>query len=70
MHSRETAKAVFLAISPDNHNMPEGIKILITKKKGELELIVKTKDVGSMIATLEDIFQCIQAAEITIKELT
>jgi tRNA threonylcarbamoyladenosine modification (KEOPS) complex Pcc1 subunit len=50
--------------------MPEGIKIQITEKKGELELIVKTKDVGSMIATLEDIFQCIQAAEITIKELT
>ena len=67
--SSETAKAVLQALSPDNKDVPDGIDIQTMGEQQKLTVLVKTNNVGSMVATLEDIFQCIQAAETTLKEV-
>jgi tRNA threonylcarbamoyladenosine modification (KEOPS) complex Pcc1 subunit len=67
--SSETAKAVLQALSPDNKDVPNGIDIQTMGEQQKLTVLVKTNNVGSMVATLEDIFQCIQAAETTLKEV-
>ena len=67
--SKEASKAVFLALSPDNQDVPKGIDIHTVGEQNKLIVIVKTNNVGSMIATLEDIFQCVQAAETALKEV-
>ncbi|NIU83576.1 MAG: hypothetical protein GWN64_08925 [Candidatus Thorarchaeota archaeon] len=67
--SSETAKAVLQALSPDNKDVPNGIDIRTMGEHQKLTVLVKTNNVGSMVATLEDVFQCIQAAETTLKEV-
>ncbi len=67
--SSETAKAVLQALSPDNKDVPNGIDIQTMGEQQRLTVLVKTNNVGSMVATLEDIFQCIQAAETTLNEV-
>lgn len=68
-NSSETAKAVLNALSPDNKDAPKGIDIQTIGEQHKLTVLVKTNNVGSMVVTLEDIFQCIQAAETTLKEV-
>ena len=67
--SSETAKAVLQALSPDNKDVPNGIDIQTMVERLKLTVLVKTNNVGSMVATLEDLFQCIQAAETTLNEV-
>ncbi|UCD44499.1 MAG: hypothetical protein JSV27_10305 [Candidatus Bathyarchaeota archaeon] len=66
----ETARTILKAIEPDNVEAPPGISI-----DTEIEvstLLVKVsceRDIGSLIATIDDLLSCIQAAERAIGEL-
>ena len=64
------AKAILLAMSPDNEKTPPGIEI-ITKVEGNKLIfkIICEKKIGSLIATLDDFLRCLQVAETTLKEV-
>lgn len=67
---KDTAKAIMLAIEPDNSNLPEGIWIS-TRVNGVtlfIELDCK-RSLGSFVNTLDDILSCVQAAEKALEEL-
>lgn len=66
----ETAKTILKAIEPDNVKAPPGISI-DTEIEGST-LLVKiscARGIGSLIATIDDLLSCIQAAEKAIGEL-
>ena len=61
---QETAGAILRAITPDNYQAPEGITLEAKAVGGELRITVTCeKGVGSLLATLNDVLQCVQAAE-------
>jgi len=64
------ARSIMDAVSPDNVQVPEGIDIKMDLDENVLSLKIScSKGVGSMIATLDDLLSCIQAAEKTIMQL-
>ena len=66
----DTARSIMDAVSPDNVQIPEGIDINIDLYENVLSIKVScSKGVGSMIATLDDLLSCIQAAEKTLMQL-
>ena len=67
---QRTAEAILTAIEPDNRQVPDGIEI--EAKAVNSALIVKVKcvrGIGSLVASLDDLLSCIQAAEKVIGEL-
>lgn len=59
----ETARAVWEAVSPDNFKAPQGIKIEAETVGGELRVsIACSRGLGSLIATVDDLLSCVQAA--------
>ena len=66
----DTARSIMDAVSPDNVQIPEGIDINMDLYENVLSIKVScSKSVGSMIATLDDLLSCIQAAEKTLMQL-
>jgi hypothetical protein len=66
-----TAKAIQKAINPDNLGVPDGMHIITVVQGSVLEIEVYTdRSTGSLIATLDDMLSCIQAAERAIEEAT
>ncbi len=64
------AEAVLRAISPDNFQAPEGIELRSMVEGGELRIEVTcVRGLGSLIATVDDLLSCIQAAERALKEV-
>jgi hypothetical protein len=62
------AKTILLSISPDNEKTPPGIEILTKVEGNKLRLkIICEKNIGSLIATLDDLLQCLQIAETTLE---
>ena len=62
-----TACTVWRAVSPDNFQTPQGITIEAVTVGCELRVsIVCSRGLGSLIATLDDLLSCIQAAETAI----
>lgn len=60
----ETARAVWVAVSPDNFQAPRGITVEAETADGELSLsITCSKGIGSLVATVDDLLSCVQAAE-------
>jgi hypothetical protein len=67
---QRTAEAVLKAIEPDNLTTPEGVEIEATAAGGVVTINVGcTRGIGSLVATLDDLLSCIQAAEAAIGEL-
>jgi len=67
----DTAKAIQKAITPDNLGVPDGMHIITAVQGSVLEIEVHTdRSIGSLIATLDDMLSCIQAAERAIEEAT
>jgi hypothetical protein len=67
---QRTAEAVLKAIEPDNLTTPEGVEIEATASGGVVTINVGcTRGIGSLVATLDDLLSCIQAAEAAIGEL-
>jgi tRNA threonylcarbamoyladenosine modification (KEOPS) complex Pcc1 subunit len=67
--NKEITAAILKAISPDNYQTPEGISIEAENKEGNLILKIETKTIKGMISTIEDLLDCIQAAETAIGEV-
>ncbi|RLI08970.1 hypothetical protein DRO42_05385 [Candidatus Bathyarchaeota archaeon] len=60
----ETARAVERAVSPDNFQAPKGITLEAEAADGELRITVAcSRGLGSLIATVDDLLSCVQAAE-------
>jgi tRNA threonylcarbamoyladenosine modification (KEOPS) complex Pcc1 subunit len=66
----ETANTILKAIEPDNVKSPPGISI-DTEIEGSTLLVRVSceRGIGSLIATIDDLLSCIQAAERAIGEL-
>ena len=66
----DTAQSIMDAVSPDNVQVPEGININMELQENVLSIKIScSKGIGSMIATLDDLLSCIQAAEKTLMQL-
>jgi len=66
----EIARAVWVAVSPDNHQAPQGIKLKAETEDCELQIYIKcSKGIGSLIATIDDLLSCVQAAERAISRV-
>lgn len=64
------AEAIIRAIEPDNLTTPDGVKIEAEAKGGAATINVECRrGIGSLVATLDDLLSCIQAAEKAIEEL-
>lgn len=60
----ETARAVWRAVSPDNFQVPQGITLEAETADGELRITIAClRGLGSLIATVDDLLSCVQAAE-------
>ena len=66
----KTARSIMEAISPDNLDAPEGIDVA-TKVDGDiLKISIScSRDIGSLLSTVDDLLSCIQAAERAIDEI-
>lgn len=59
----ETARAVWEAVSPDNFQAPQGVTVEAETAGGVLRFsIVCLRGLGSLIATVDDLLSCVQAA--------
>jgi len=64
------AEAILRAIEPDNLTTPKGVKIEAEASGGVVTINVECRrGIGSLVATLDDLLSCIQAAEAAIGEL-
>jgi hypothetical protein len=66
----KTARAIQSAITPDNIGAPDGMHIMVyvTEKTLEIE-IYSDRSIGSLVATLDDLLSCIQAAEKALEKI-
>ena len=66
----KTARSIMEAISPDNLDAPEGIDVA-TKVDGDiLKISIScSRDIGSLISTVDDLLSCVQAAERAIGKI-
>ncbi len=66
----EEARFIQEAISPDNLQAPEGVTVEADVMGSSLRVKVSCyKGVGSLLATVDDLLSCIQAAEKAISEV-
>jgi tRNA threonylcarbamoyladenosine modification (KEOPS) complex Pcc1 subunit len=68
-NDKDTARAVNSAISPDNLNTPQPIKIDTTVEGTTLKIKMKSNKLNTLIATLDDLLSCVQAAESALTEI-
>jgi len=67
----DTARFIVEAISPDNLQAPEGVTVQAKANGCTLHVSVScSRGVGSLIATIDDLLSCVQAAERAINEVT
>lgn len=67
----DTARFIMEAISPDNVGVPQGVTVEAKTDGCKLRVSVAcSRGVGSLIATVDDLLSCVQAAERAINEVT
>jgi hypothetical protein len=60
----EKARAVALALTPDNITSPRGLRIATRNEGPYLEMIVESSlRLETFLATLDDLMRCLQSAE-------
>lgn len=66
----ETAASIREATAPDNQEAPPGVTIDSTLRNTTLHITVtSTAGMATLIATVDDLLSCIQAAEKALKEI-
>jgi tRNA threonylcarbamoyladenosine modification (KEOPS) complex Pcc1 subunit len=66
----KTAQSIMDAISPDNLDAPEGIDINVKVDGNILKISIScSRDIGSLISTVDDLLSCVQVAERAIDEI-
>ena len=69
-NDNETACSILKAITPDNLNIPTEITINAGTCDSNLTLkIISKRSLSSLIATIDDLLSCIQAAEKALEEI-
>jgi hypothetical protein len=67
----KTARSIFEALSPDNIQQSDDVLIEAKAEEFELQIIISSKKtVESLIATVDDLLSCIQAAEKALEEIS
>lgn len=67
----DTARFIVEAISPDNLQAQKGVTVEAEANGCTMQLKVTcSRGVGSLIATVDDLLSCVQAAERAISEIT
>jgi hypothetical protein len=65
-----TAAAVAKAVSPDNLNAPEGLRVeTVATQSSVISVIQCDKKIETFIATIDDLLSAIQSAEKTLAEI-
>jgi hypothetical protein len=66
----ETPESIREATAPDNQETPPGVSIESTLDEATLKITVtSTTGMGALIATVDDLLSCIQAAEKALQEI-
>lgn len=66
----QTARSIMEAITPDNLDAPPGIDVYAKVEGKTLKISIScSRDIGSLLSTVDDLLSCIQAAERTIEEI-
>ncbi len=65
----ETAASIREATAPDNQEAPPGVTIDSTLRNATLHITVTATGMATLIATVDDLLSCIQAAEKALKEI-
>ena len=66
----KSAESILKAIEPDNLTTPTGVEIKADATGVVVTINVECmRGIGSLVATLDDLLSCIQAAEAAIGEL-
>ena len=65
----ETATSIREATTPDNQGSPPGVTIHTTTKGATLHITVTSTGMATLIATVDDLLSCIQAAERALQEI-
>jgi hypothetical protein len=69
-YNTDKGKYILEAISPDNYDAPEGVKVKAKVEGSTLELTIScSKSIGSLLATVDDLLSCIQAADEALTEV-
>jgi hypothetical protein len=49
------------SLSPDNTNLPEDLRLEVSKvDEDHLKIVIEAEDVGTIINTMNDVFACLQ----------
>lgn len=67
--SIRAAKAVDSALSPDNINLPRGLKISQTRRGKELRISVEVKDPGMLMTLISTLDELVAHSDTAIKVL-
>ncbi len=65
----ETASSIRQATMPDNQESPFGVTLKTITEGATLEITIKADAIITLIATLDDLLSCIQAAEKALHEI-
>ena len=65
----ETAASIREATAPDNQEAPPGVTIDSTLRNATLHITVTATGMATLIATVDDLLSCIQAAEKALQEI-
>ena len=66
----KTALSIMEAITPDNLHAPQGIELDANVEGNTLQISIScSRDIGSLLSTVDDLLSCIQAAEKAIDEV-
>ena len=66
----KTVRSIMEAISPDNLDAPEGIDVAAKVEENILKISIScSRDIGSLISTVDDLLSCVQVAERAIDEI-
>jgi hypothetical protein len=66
----ETAASIWEATGPDNQETPPGVTIHTTTEGATLHItLLSTTGMATLIATIDDLLSCIQAAEKALQQI-
>lgn len=69
--NEEIAKTIINAVDPDNFQAPKDLKITMSMSNAEILIEIKSsRSIGNLLNTIDDLLECISAAEKVLKGLS
>jgi tRNA threonylcarbamoyladenosine modification (KEOPS) complex Pcc1 subunit len=67
----DIAQTILNAVNPDNFQAPKGLRIAMTSSDNMIMINVNSsKGIGNLLNTLDDLLECISAAEKVLNRLS